>query len=100
MRVFVASLMVVFSLGAWGCGSTDSNQNPMAPTPPPSSPTPPPTPFPRPTPTPPGGSGVVTNNVVGINGAQSFSPDSATLPAGADRGVAQHRQHHAPRRSE
>jgi plastocyanin len=31
---------------------------------------------------PPSGSGVVTINVVAINGAQSFSPNPATLPAG------------------
>ena len=35
------------------------------------------------TPTPPSnGSGVVTINVVAINGAQSFSPNPATVPAG------------------
>ena len=67
MRVFVASMMVAFSLSAWGCGSsTDSGGNPM-------------TPAPTPTPTP---SGVVTITVVSENGAQSFSPNPATLPAG------------------
>ena len=67
MRVFVASMMVAFSLSAWGCGgSTDSGGNPM-------------TPAPTPTPTP---SGVVTITVVSENGVQSFSPNPATLPAG------------------
>ena len=74
MRVFVAATMVAFSLCAWGCGSsTDSGGNPVTPTPAP-------TPAPAPAPTPTGG--VVTINVVGIDGAQSFSPNPATLPAG------------------
>jgi plastocyanin len=72
MRVFVATVMVAFSLFAWGCGgSTYSSGNPVTPTP---------TPAPTPTPTP--ASGTVTINVVGINGAQSFAPNPATLPAG------------------
>jgi plastocyanin len=72
MRVFVASMMVAFSLCAWGCGSsTYPSGNPVQPTPTPTS---------TPTPTPP--SGVVTINVVGVNGAQSFAPNPATLPAG------------------
>src|SRR5207237_230686 len=67
MRVFVATVMVVFSLSAWGCGSstTDSGGTPVTPTP---------VPNPAPTPTPT----IVTINVVGINGAQSFSPNPAT----------------------
>jgi plastocyanin len=76
MRVIVASVIVVLSLGAWGCGSsTDSTGNPVTPTPAPT-----PTPTPAPTPAPP--SGVVTISVVIENGAQSFSPNPATLPAG------------------
>ena len=72
MRVFVASMMVVFSLGAWGCGSsTDPGGSPSAPTP---------TPTPAPAPTPQ--SSVVTIDVVAQNGAQSFAPNPATLPAG------------------
>jgi plastocyanin len=77
MRVFVATMMVAFSLGAWGCGSTDSGGYPGTPTPTP-TPTPAPAPTPVPTPTP----SVVTINVVGVNGAQSFAPNPATLPAG------------------
>jgi plastocyanin len=74
VRVIVASVIVAFSLCAWGCGSsTDSGGNPVTPTP-----TPAPTPTPTPTPT----SGVVTIDVVSENGAQSFSPNPATLPAG------------------
>jgi plastocyanin len=34
------------------------------------------------TPTAPNGAGVVTINVVAINGAQSFSPNPASVPAG------------------
>lgn len=72
MRVFVASMMVAFSLCAWGCGSsTVDGGNPVAPTP-----------APTPTPTPAPTVGVVTITVVGENGAQSFSPNPATLPAG------------------
>jgi plastocyanin len=78
MRVFVATLMVAASLCTWGCGSsTDPVGNPVTPTP---TATPTPTPTPAPTPTP--SSGVVTINVVRENGAQSFSPNPATLPAG------------------
>ena len=29
MRVFVATMMVAFSLCVWGCGSTDSGGNPV-----------------------------------------------------------------------
>ncbi len=71
MRVFVATMMVAFSLSAWGCGSTYPSGNPVQPAP---------TPTPTPTPTPV--SSVVTINVVGVNGAQSFAPNPATLPAG------------------
>jgi plastocyanin len=68
MRGFVtASAVTVFALGLCGCGgngySGGSGANPTSPTP--SSP-----------------AGVVTINVVAINGAQSFSPNPATLPAG------------------
>src|SRR6202521_5155677 len=64
-----AGVVVAFSLNLWGCsgsgyGSGNSG-NPGAPTPP-----------------SPSASGVVTVNVVGINGALSFSPNPATLPAG------------------
>ena len=67
MRVFVtASAVVALGLGMWGCsgnGYTSGNSgNPTTPT--------------------PGMPGIVTINVVAINGAQSFSPNPATLPAG------------------
>ena len=93
MRVLVATMVVAFSVGAWGCGSTDSGGYPgttptptpapaPAPTPAP-TPTPAPAPTPDPTPTPaPTPPSVVTINVVGVNGAQSFAPNPATLPAG------------------
>ena len=67
MRTFIAaSAIVATSLVIWGCGSSgygnsSGSGNPMAPTTAP---------------------GVVTINVVAINGAQSFSPNPATLPAG------------------
>jgi plastocyanin len=72
MRTLVTAELVTASvltlgLGMWGCSgsgySSGSTSNPAAPTPMPSN-------------------GVVTINVVAINGAQSFSPNPATLPAG------------------
>src|SRR6267142_4391558 len=66
MRVFVAvGAVIAASVGLWGCGSGYSSGNSLTP----SAPT-------------PQASGVVTVNVVAINGAQSFSPNPATLPAG------------------
>jgi plastocyanin len=70
MRAFVTAIAVVaLGLGMWGCGGSSyasgnsgNAGNPMAPT---SSP-----------------SGVVTINVVAVNGAQSFSPNPASLPVG------------------
>jgi len=68
MRAFMtASAVLALGLGVWGCsGSSNGNSgnsgNPNSPT--------------------PGTPGVVTVNVVAINGAQSFSPNPATLPAG------------------
>ena len=68
MRGFVTAAAVTVSvLGLWGCSgngySSGTGANPSSPTP--SSP-----------------AGVVTINVVAIDGAQSFSPNPATLPAG------------------
>ena len=68
MRVFVTAVVVaIFGLGFSACGgngySTGSGGTPTSPTA--SSP-----------------AGVVTINVVAINGAQSFSPNPATLPSG------------------
>jgi plastocyanin len=68
MRGFVtASAATALALGLWGCSGNSypggSAANPSSPTP--SNPP-----------------GVVTINVVAINGAQSFSPNPATLPAG------------------
>ena len=64
-----ASVMAVFVLSFWGCGGSGYSSGSGA------TPT-------RPTPSSPAGVGVVTINVVAINGAQSFSPNPATLPAG------------------
>ena len=70
MRAIVtAGVVLAFGLNLWGCSgsgySSGTSGNPGAPTPP-----------------SPSTSGVVTVNVVGINGALSFSPNPATLPAG------------------
>jgi plastocyanin len=67
MRVFVTvGAVAALGLGVWGCsGSGYSNGNSASPN--------------APTPSTPG---VVTINVVAVNGAQSFSPNPATLPAG------------------
>jgi len=67
-RAFVTvSALIGIGLGMWGCGgsgySTGSG-SPNSPTPATSS------------------SGVVTINVVAINGAQSFVPNPATVPSG------------------
>jgi plastocyanin len=67
MRAFVtAGTLVALSLGLWSCSgssySTGNSGNPSTPT--------------------PSISGVVTINVVAVNGAQSFSPNPASLPAG------------------
>jgi plastocyanin len=71
MRTFITTgAVVALGLGLWGCnGSGYDNQSSGNPT------TPTPT-------TTPSTSGVVTVNVVGINGALSFSPNPATLLAG------------------
>lgn len=74
MRVFVTTMIVVLSLGAWGCGSSSyPSGNPVQPAP---------TPTPAPTPAPTPSTGIVTIDVVGVRGAQSFTPNPATLPAG------------------
>jgi len=67
-RAFVTvSALIGIGLGMWGCGgsgySTGSG-SPNSPTPATSS------------------SGIVTINVVAINGAQSFVPNPATVPSG------------------
>jgi len=67
MRAFVTvSAVIALGLGVWGCSGNSygngNSGNPSAPT--------------------PSMSGVVTINVVAVNGAQSFSPNPATLPAG------------------
>ena len=67
MRTFVTASLLTLGLGMWGCSdagySSGSTNSPAAPTPTASF-------------------GVVTITVVAINGAQSFSPNPATLPAG------------------
>ena len=61
-----AGTAVALGLVMWGCGSGYSAGNRGSST----------------APTAPSTSGVVTVNVVAVNGAQSFSPNPATLPAG------------------
>jgi|SRR5579872_2382673 len=66
MRAFgTASLVVALGLGASACGGSGYSSGSVSPN----------------TPTP-GIPGVVTINVVAVNGAQSFSPNPASLPAG------------------
>jgi len=60
---------IALGLAMWGCGSGYSSGNGGSAT----APT---------APAAPSASGVVTVDVVAINGAQSFSPNPATLPAG------------------
>jgi plastocyanin len=67
MRVFVtAAVVAIFGLGFSACGGSYSTGSGGTPTGPTAS----------------NSEGVVTINVVAINGAQSFSPNPATLPAG------------------
>ena len=72
MRTVVTiGLMAAISLGAWACsgsgyGSPSTTTTTMAPSAPSTSTT----------------ASIVTVNVVAIRGAQSFSPNPATLPAG------------------
>jgi len=67
MRKLATASVLTIGLGMWGCSgngySSGSTNSPAAPT-------------------PTNSNGVVTINVVAINGAQSFSPNPATLPAG------------------
>jgi len=70
MRAYApAGLLVTLGLGLYGCGSgsygTSTAGNPSSPTTPATS-----------------GAGVVTIKIVAINGAQSFSPNPSSVPAG------------------
>jgi len=64
--VVMVGAVVAVGLGMGGCGGSYSGGNRGNPN----------------RPTPPRAAGVVTVNVVAINGAQSFSPNPVTLPAG------------------
>ena len=66
MRFIFAAAIVALSIVSSGCSSSYDSGNPVAPTPP----------------TPTTSNGVVTIDIVRDNGAQSFSPNPATLPAG------------------
>src|SRR5580765_7998635 len=76
MRRFrTAGAVTVLLVGLWGCGGSDySTGGGATPTSPTSA-----SPNSASSVSP---AGVVTVNVVAINGAQSFSPNPATLPAG------------------
>jgi len=74
MRITFAGAIVALSLVASGCSNSYDGGSPVAPTPP--------TPTTSNPPTPTTSNGVVTINIVRDNGAQSFSPNPATLPAG------------------
>jgi plastocyanin len=68
VRILSTTLSVaVLGLGVWGCGGAGNSTNYGNP----SNPTVPSAP-----------ANAVTINVVAINGAQSFSPNPATVPAG------------------
>src|SRR5205814_4603231 len=58
----------------WGCGGSGYGASPSTPTAPTSTPSDPTA--------APGATDLVTVNVVAISGAQSFSPNPATLPTG------------------
>ena len=66
MRIIFAAAIVAVGLVASGCSGSNDSGSPVAPTPP----------------TPTTSNGIVTIDIVRDNGAQSFSPNPATLPAG------------------
>jgi len=66
MRLIQAGVTVVLAGFAWGCGGYGGSISPTAPAPPPAATT----------------ADTVTINIVRENGAQSFSPNPATLPEG------------------
>jgi len=72
MRAFLAVVAVTLGTSAWGCSGSNGygagpSVSPVSPTGPNGSTS---------------GSDIVTVNVVAINGAQSFSPNPATLKSG------------------
>ena len=66
MRKFFTASVLTLCLGMWGCSDSYSSGSTNSPS----------------APTPTATNGVVTINVVAIDGAQSFSPNPATLPPG------------------
>lgn len=68
MRIIFAGAIVALGLVASACSNSYDAGNPTAPTPQ--------------APTPTTSNSIVTINIVRNSGAQSFSPDPATLPAG------------------
>ena len=110
MRVFVASAILAITLGVSACGS----DNPTNPTPaaragatPTPAPTPAPTPTPTPTPTPRRPDSHANPNPSSRRRDDQrrwhqwravLLAESGNPAGGSDGRVAQHRQHHAPRR--
>jgi len=74
MRVFIPTVFIAVSIVVGGCGSSYSGS--------PTSPSPPPVITPTAPPAPPATAGVVTIDILFENGAQSFSPNPATLAPG------------------
>ena len=70
MRITFAGAIVALSLVASACSGSYDGSSPVTPTPS------------APTPTPTTSNGIVTVDIVRNSGAQSFSPNPATLPAG------------------
>jgi len=68
MSKAVVAGILTLGLGMWGCNGNPYSSDITSPT--------------APTSTPITANGAVTINVVAIRGAQSFSPNPATLPAG------------------
>lgn len=63
MRIYPAALaVVVLSVGVWGCSTSGNTSSPNSPSSVPGT--------------------AVTINVVAVDGAQSFSPNPSTVPAG------------------
>ena len=66
MRIFGGiAIVTMVSCGSWACSGSSYNSTPSSPTS-----------------TAASAGGIVTVSVVAVNGAQSFSPNPTTLPAG------------------
>jgi len=77
-RFLMTVALIATTFAVYGCGSSTS-PSPTSPSPSPTPTSPTPT---GPTSTPDPTAGAITINVVRENGAQSFSPNPATVPPG------------------